>query len=96
MGKHLDKLKRLDKILKKFQDAIEELLEITKEGIKHPDKDLSVFTFAYAWLNYQFAIYLIKIFPKAVEADKIDKQFGKIMGGFDKRKEGKEDNEIFR
>lgn len=85
MGKHLDKLKELDKIIKKFQDAIEELLEISKEGVKHPDKELTTFTFAYAYLNFQFAMYLIKIFPKAVEADKIDKNFNDIVKNFDRR-----------
>lgn len=92
MGKHLDKLKRLDKLIAKFQKAIEELLEISKEGVKHPDEGLSIFIFSYAWLNFQFAIYLLQIFPKAVEADKIDKEFGNIMKGFDKRKKGRKND----
>ena len=85
MGRHLDKLRRLDRLTGKFQKIIEELLNITKEGVKHPDKDLASFVYVFALLNYQFSTHLIKIFPKAVEADKIDKQFGKIMKGFDKR-----------
>lgn len=86
MGKHLDKLKHLDKIVSKFQDNIEELLEITKQGVKHPDKELSKFVYAYALINYQLAIYLIQIFPKAINADKIDKEFGNIMKDFDGKK----------
>lgn len=85
MGKHLDKLKRLDKLTTKFQKIIEELLKISKERAKHPNKKLVSFALAYALLNYKFSMYLIKIFPKTVEADKIDKQFSKIMKNFDKR-----------
>ena len=85
MGKHLNKLRKLDKIVARFQDTIEELLEISREGIKHPDKELSMFVFAYAYLNYQFAIYLIQKFPEAINADKIDKEFNNIMKDFEKK-----------
>jgi len=85
MGKHLDKLRRLDKIASKFQDTIKKLFIVAKEGVKHPDKELSTFAFLYAYLNYNFAIYLLQRFPKAIEADKIDKQFGTIMKDFNRR-----------
>jgi len=91
MGKHLNKLKKLDRILGKFQKIIRELSKITdtiREKGK-PDKQLTLFVFAYALLNYQFSMYLIKIFPKTLNSDKIDKQFGNIMKSFDKRKRKK-------
>ena len=86
MGTHLDKLRKLDRITGKMQQQIKKLFVIAKEGLKHPDKDLATFCAAFAWLNYQFSIYLIKKFPEAVESDKIDKQFGIIMEDFKKGK----------
>ena len=72
MGKYLDKLKKLDRIIGKFQKTVRELSKVSdtiREKGK-PNKQLSVF--AYALLNYQFAMYLIKIFPKTLNSDKID------------------------
>lgn len=92
MGRHLDKVKRLDKLVAKFQDNIDELFKISKIGVKQLDKNLRIFTIAYAWLNYQLAIYLMSIFPKAIEADKIDKEFGKIMKNFNRRNGKKRKN----
>ena len=90
MGRHLDKVKKLDGIVKRFQDNIEELNRISEIGVKHPDKNLKLFVFAYAWINYQFAVYLMSIFPKAVEADKVDKEFSKIMKNFNRRRKNGE------
>ena len=86
MGRHLDKLKKLDQITGNIQKEIRKLHLIAKEGLKHPDKELALFAYAFAWLNYQFSIYLITKFPKSMNADKIDKEFGKIMKNFDRRK----------
>lgn len=77
MGNHLDKLKRLHKLLGQFQKPTEELLDIAKEvTVKgKPDEDLSAFAYYYAALNYYFSIYLLSDFSNAVNKDKIDKEF---------------------
>ena len=86
MGKHLDKLAKLGEISTEFQNATEKLLEIVKIiGQKEKlGKDLSSFGLAYAWLDYQFSIYLLQIFPNVVKSDEIDKNFNNIMKNFGK------------
>jgi hypothetical protein len=95
MGRHLDKLKALDKIVAKFQIVINELLKISQtSGEKgKPDKELSMFAIAYAYLNYQFAIYLISKFPKAIQSDKVDKDFNDIMEHFNNGDKKKKDDD---
>ena len=90
MGKHLDEIKKIDEAVGKFRDGLEILLEILgKQTKKERDKTIAAYALTYAYLNYQIATYLLQKFPKAIEADKIDKEFGKIIKGFDRRKKGK-------
>lgn len=90
MGKHIDKIKKIDEAIGKFRDGLKILLEVLKEQTERErDKTVIAFTALYAYFNYQFSMYLIKIFPNVIKSDKIDKEFNNIMKNFDKRKKGK-------
>ena len=94
MGKHLDKIKKIDNIIGKIQKAIEELNNIARTtGEKgKPDRELSLFVTGYAYLNYQFSVYLINRLSKAVNKDKIDKEFNNIMEHFNNGKKKLKDD----
>nr|MCK4930319.1 hypothetical protein [Nanoarchaeota archaeon] len=90
MGRHLDEIRKIDEAVGKFRDGLKILLGILgKQTKKERDKTIASFTLTYSYLNYQIATYLLQKFPKAVEADKIEKEFIKMMKGFDKRKKGR-------
>lgn len=90
MGKHIDNIKKIDEAIGKFRDGLKILLEVLKEQTeKERDKTVIAFTTLYACFNYQFEMYLIKIFPNVIKSDKIDREFNNIMKNFDRRKKGK-------
>lgn len=88
MGKHLNELKELDKIVNEYTRTNQKLLKIAqrKDEKGNPNIELGIFVYNFALLNYQFAMYLIGKFPDAVNKDKIDKGFDDIMKHFNNGK----------
>lgn len=81
MGKKLNNLKKLNKIIEILQTQIKQLSKIAKDmGNKNvPDTGLMIYVYYYASLNYRLSLYLIEKFPEYVNSDKIERDFNDII-----------------